>query len=140
MHGGLDVEAVYRTELGGSLSDVQDIISQLEQQRDAIERAIAALRDITPAQSAVVQRVDKAPSAAERGTRGHITPAGRRKLAEAMKRRWAAKRTAQRASARKASKEASGRGGSRKKTVGSRGSVKKRAPRKAVAAAGGETA
>ena len=63
------------------MSDVQNIISQLEQQRDAIERAISALRDINPAQAAAVQAVDRAQPA-ERGSRGHITPEGRSKLAE----------------------------------------------------------
>lgn len=120
------------------MSDVQNIISQLEQQRDAIERAISALRDINPAQAAAVQAVDRAQPA-ERGSRGHITPEGRRKLAEAMKRRWAAKRTAQRSSARKASKQASANGVGRK-SPGTRFGTKKRGPRKAVAAAAGETA
>jgi hypothetical protein len=66
------------------------IIAQLERQKTAIERALAALRDIdgtaetTPAPTLtdVVKR------------KGGMTPARRRRLSEALKKRWAAKKAA----------------------------------------------
>lgn len=81
----------------------EGIIASLEQQKSAIERALEALRVIEgPVQEAAVARPQ--PRAAAPSKRhGGITAAGRRRLAEAMKRRWAAKRTAAQAkkSARK---------------------------------------
>jgi hypothetical protein len=76
------------------LKDIESIISELEQQRSAIDRAISALREVTGTQ--LSERSDRsqqqqAPAIKKRG----ITPAGRRKLAEAMRRRWAAKRAGQ---------------------------------------------
>jgi len=84
------------------VNDVTNLISQLEQQKASIDRAIEALREITnitaaskgPIRSASASNSDDSPEG------GHITSAGRQKLAEAMKRRWAAKRAA----ARKAAK------------------------------------
>src|SRR5947208_2106508 len=78
------------------VSDVANIISQLEQQKAAIDRALSALREIQqpgparPGRPATKKSVYK--RAENGGTRPHITPEGRRALAEAMKRRWAAKR------------------------------------------------
>jgi len=65
------------------------IISQLERQKTAIERALAALQRIegTPA---------PAPAASAPATRkGGMTPAGRRRLSAAMKKRGAATRAAE---------------------------------------------
>jgi hypothetical protein len=92
---------------------MKEIIAKLEQQRDAIERALSALRGVEapregkPASaSASAPASEPAPPAGNtaRGRRkGRLTPEGRRRLAEAMKRRWAVKRTAAQAkkSARK---------------------------------------
>jgi len=64
------------------------IITQLEQQKVAIETALEALRDIegvaAPASHA------NALSKRKRG----MTPAGRRRVSEALKNRWAAKKAA----------------------------------------------
>jgi hypothetical protein len=98
------------------------IIKQLEAQRDAIDRALGALREVgggssggsapTPvspgdkrsagqkARWAAKKAADAAPAVAPvTGKRG-MTEAGREKLRLAMKRRWAAKRTAAQAKKR----------------------------------------
>ena len=73
-------------------NSLNEVIKKLEQQRAGIERALAALRDIegTGLETA-------APASAPRGRRkakrkGGMTPEGRRRLSEALKARWAAKK------------------------------------------------
>ncbi len=78
---------------------LNEIITSLEQQRVGIERALAALREIEGTPAPERGTTKKAAAKRKRG----ITPAGRKRLAEAMKRRWAIKRTA--AQARKAGRE-----------------------------------
>jgi hypothetical protein len=87
------------TSLTGGLKEA---IAGLEQRGAAIERALAALRAISG--SSAEKRVEAAPvvkKASAAHKRG-ITAAGRRRLAEAMKRRWAVKRTAAQAGKRSA--------------------------------------
>lgn len=72
---------------------LNDVIAKLEQQRTAIERALAALREVggvaaSPAPAAPAGRA----GAAKR--KGGMTAEGRRRLSEALKKRWAAKRAA----------------------------------------------
>lgn len=73
------------------MNAIGNIIAQLEAQKASIERALETLHDfaatggITPG---------KSTGKAGRGRKGGMTPDGRRRLALAMKRRWAAKRTA----------------------------------------------
>jgi hypothetical protein len=73
------------------LKDFDSIISDLEQQRSAIDRAISALREVTGTHTAssVTASAPRDGAATKKRT---ITPAGRKKIAEAMRRRWAAKR------------------------------------------------
>jgi hypothetical protein len=73
---------------------LNDIIARLEEQKSAIERALSALRQITG--SGVQSREEKSPAPRKVRTKRkrRITPEGRKRLAEAMKRRWAVKRTA----------------------------------------------
>jgi hypothetical protein len=72
------------------MNAIANVIAQLEEQNAAIERALEALQDfagtgsITPAKS-----TGKAGPA----RKGAMTSEGRRRLALAMERRWAAKRT-----------------------------------------------
>jgi hypothetical protein len=72
------------------MNAIAKIITQLEEQKGAIDRALEVLQDfaetgsITPA---------KSTGKAARAKKGGMTPEGRRRLALAMKRRWAAKRT-----------------------------------------------
>ena len=75
-------------------NSLNEVIKKLEQQRIGIERALAALRDIEgsgpdiAAPAAVAAR--RGPRKAKR--KGGMTPEGRRRLSEALKARWAAKR------------------------------------------------
>jgi hypothetical protein len=71
------------------VNDVENLISKLEKQRSAIDRAISALREITSSAAT-------GPDVAESKTKKrHLSPEGRRRIIEATKRRWAAKRAAQ---------------------------------------------
>lgn len=86
---------------------LKDIIARLEQQKDSIDRALSALREIesiggpggassaAPARSAPAKR------------KSHMSPEGRQRLIAALKRRWAAKRAAESAPA--AAKKAAGK-------------------------------
>jgi len=71
--------------------EIQKIVSELEREKERIGRAIAALvgsaSSILTTRKRRVARKTAAP--AERKRRGGITPAGRRRLSEAMKKRWA---------------------------------------------------
>ena len=74
---------------------LKEIITKLERQRNAIDRALTALHDIEGAGAA---KTAAAPVAVVKATRkrrkGRITEEGRKRLAEAMKKRWAIKRSA----------------------------------------------
>jgi hypothetical protein len=73
------------------VNDLGNIISQLEHQRASIDRAISALREIGGAShSERVTPAAKAKTAVKR----HLSPEGRKRIVEATKRRWAAKRAA----------------------------------------------
>jgi hypothetical protein len=81
-----------------------DIIAQLEKQKQAIESALAALRQVDAGAAAPEQRVKRAyKRRAVKGVKvaravkavkksGGISEEGRLRLAEKMKERWAAKR------------------------------------------------
>ena len=72
------------------MNAIADIIDQLEEQKAAIDRALAVLQDFADTGSATPTKT----VAKKRGARkGGMTPEGRKRLALAMKRRWAAKRT-----------------------------------------------
>lgn len=71
------------------MNDIKNIIQQLEQQREAIDRALSALRAIGGV--AATKTVAKAPAKKKR----HLSPEGRARIAEATRRRWAAKRAAE---------------------------------------------
>jgi len=70
------------------------IMAQLERQKRAIERALEALRDVEGTAEPVSLPVTTKPARIPAKRGGRITPEGRRRLAETMKRRWALKRTA----------------------------------------------
>ena len=75
------------------MTEIGKIISQLENQRASIERAIAALREIdspSPAEARTASAVSKKAT-----QKRHISPEGRKRIIEATKRRWAAKRAAE---------------------------------------------
>jgi hypothetical protein len=72
----------------------KSIIAQLEQQKAAIQRALDALREVDEIGDATVTPTPKKPGGRPAKSTGGMTPAGRKRLAEVMKQRWAAKGTA----------------------------------------------
>jgi hypothetical protein len=78
----------------------RNIIAQLEKQKTAIERALAALREVEEPTTPVNSPAAAEPATVRAKRTGRLTPEGRKRLAEAMKRRWAAKRTAAQAKKR----------------------------------------
>lgn len=75
---------------------LKEVIKRLEQQRTAIERALNALREVDGTGAEASPEAGEAPVAAKRGRKakrkGGMTPEGRKRLSEALKKRWAAKR------------------------------------------------
>jgi hypothetical protein len=74
-------------------NSLNEVIKRLEQQRIGIERALAALREI---EGPVVPAAEAAPGPGrprKARRKGRMTPEGRRRLSEALKARWAAKRS-----------------------------------------------
>jgi DNA-binding protein HU-beta len=67
------------------------IINQLERQKTAIDRALAALQGIEGIPAPGVG----APASTPATRKGGMTPAGRRRLSAALKKRWAAKKAAE---------------------------------------------
>jgi hypothetical protein len=67
--------------------DTQSIIEELESQRDSITRAIAALRGTGgPRRPGRPKRDASAPT---NGRKRHMSAAARKRIGEAMKKRWA---------------------------------------------------
>ena len=67
--------------------DLARIVSELKSERDRISRAIALLEnESTRTTRRIAMPIKTAPS--KKRSRG-ITPAGRKRLSEAMKKRWA---------------------------------------------------
>jgi hypothetical protein len=88
------------------MNDLKGIIAQLERQRTAIDRALSALQEVTNAPEDKPSMISSSDSRQTTRTRrkGGITPAGRKRLSEIMKKRWAARR-ATKASSRPASRK-----------------------------------
>jgi hypothetical protein len=72
------------------LLDLDKIVSELKSERDRIGRAISALLEGAGLASAA--RRTKAKAASPKRGKG-ITPAGRKRLSQAMKARWAARKS-----------------------------------------------
>jgi hypothetical protein len=71
---------------------IQEVIRKLEQQRTAIERALTALREVDAEAESSEPAEAVAASPRKATKKGGMTPAGRRRLSEALKRRWAARK------------------------------------------------
>ena len=72
--------------------DIQAIVKELKRERDRLSKAIAALEETesSPAQGISPPAANlRAPSS---GKGRHLTPEGRKRLSDAMKKRWAEKR------------------------------------------------
>ena len=93
------------------MNGIKDIIKKLDQQRIAIERALSALRemDSTAIDGAApaTTKASAAPGPRKAKRKGGMTPEGRRRLSEALRARWAAKRAATSAPATKKKSKAS---------------------------------
>ena len=72
------------------MNDLDNIVANLERQREAIDKALEALRGVSGASTDVGRPA--ARKAANKRT--GLTEEGRRRLSENMRKRWAAKRTA----------------------------------------------
>ncbi|MBS1982894.1 MAG: hypothetical protein JST16_01875 [Bdellovibrionales bacterium] len=72
------------------MSEINSIISQLERQRVAIHKALEALREVA-GQGAPAPTPTRATKTASAGKRS-MSEEGRRRIAEAQRRRWAAKK------------------------------------------------
>ena len=71
--------------------DTGRIVAELKQERDRLSRAIAALEGKPPKAAARRSTVPhRAARSKKRG--GRLTPEGRKRISEAMKRRWAEQR------------------------------------------------
>ena len=83
---------------------LNEVIRKLEHQRIGIERALAALREIEgPGLEATAPAVVSVPRGRRKAKRkGGMTPEGRKRLSEALKARWAAKKAGSAAPAKKA--------------------------------------
>jgi len=68
--------------------DTQQIISELEAERDRLDQAISALRGSMSGR--------RGPGRGRRGRR-HLSPAAKRRISEMMKKRWAERKKAMKA-------------------------------------------
>ena len=75
------------------MNDIAAVISQLETQREAIQRALEALRSISGSSSLSSGAKGAAPRGRTRKRR--LSPEGRARIIAATKKRWAAQRAAQ---------------------------------------------
>jgi hypothetical protein len=83
------------------VNEIPGIISRLERQRTALERAISALREMEGVQATAKAGTAASPARGPRKSR--LSAAGRRRIAEAARKRWAEKRAADAAAAKKKS-------------------------------------
>jgi hypothetical protein len=71
----------------GEIMDLRKVVSELKQERDRLDRAIAALEGIGASAAATNKS-----SVAKRAKKHNITPEGRKRLSDMMKKRWAERR------------------------------------------------
>jgi len=111
------------------VTDIVSIVSELQQQRAAIDRAISALQQIVlPDQR--TRGTNSRPSAGTTVTR-RLSASGRRRIAQAARRRWAEIRAAKAALATEPRKAAKKMTAAKKPMVKKRASTKKTAGTKA---------
>ncbi len=69
--------------------DIQTIVSELRAERNRIDRAISALEGLTSSSSPRRGRPPKAKQAAVSGKKRGMSASARKRISEAMKKRWA---------------------------------------------------
>jgi hypothetical protein len=74
----------------GGIVDLRKVVSELKQERDRLNRAIAALEGIEG--TAAVTTKGSSRPAAKKAKKNNITPQGRKRLSDMMKKRWAERR------------------------------------------------
>ena len=79
-------------EHGGTDLDLQRIISELERERDRLTQAIDLLKGNNSASVGRQTTVNRHDGTSVKASRLGLTPAGRKRLSEAMKKRWAERR------------------------------------------------
>jgi hypothetical protein len=72
--------------------DIQAIVKELKRERDRLNRAIAALEETEPSPAPRRSSAAAKPPAPPAKKVDRLTPAGRKRLSDAMKKRWAEKR------------------------------------------------
>jgi hypothetical protein len=73
--------------------DVDKIVADLKHERDRLSRAIVALEGAGTSGAGTTSSASAArPAVSKKKKRGGLTPEGRRRLSESMKRRWAERR------------------------------------------------
>lgn len=82
------------------MNEIASIIAQLERQRTAIDRALAALQDVSGSGASVPRAAKKVA-----GKKRRLSPEGRRRIAEAARKRWAAEKAAKAAAEGKPAKK-----------------------------------
>ena len=99
--------------------DVERIVAELKMERGRLEQAIAALDGGVSRRAPIAKRRGAATTNSPTKKRGGISAAGRKRLSEAMKARWAARRS-KLASGPRATSAATKRGSKRGMTAAAR--------------------
>jgi hypothetical protein len=89
------------------MNDVEKIIAQLEKKKAGIDRAIAALREVSD--SGLAGRSDEASLGTAPRKKRRLSAVGRKRIAEAARKRWAAQRAGTAGQTSGAAKQASQR-------------------------------
>ena len=95
----------YHSQRERALNDIQNIIERLEQQRAAIDNALAALREVSGTEPK--KRRGRPPNSRAKKRTRNISPEGRQRQIEAMRKYWAKKKAGatKRAPKKRAAKE-----------------------------------
>jgi hypothetical protein len=72
--------------------NLQKIVSELKQQRDRLNQAIVALEGIDAVNATTPKSATPTLVIRKGKKRGHLSPEGRKKISEMMKKRWAERR------------------------------------------------
>jgi hypothetical protein len=68
--------------------DIERIVAELKSERDRLNRAIAVLEGTSLRRAATRKNRAPNPGAHNKKRRSHLTPQGRKRLSELMKKRW----------------------------------------------------
>jgi hypothetical protein len=73
--------------------DIQEIVAELKSEVERLDRAIAALGETdSPSRASKNRALGKPVASVNKKIRGPLTPEGRKRLSESMKKRWAERR------------------------------------------------